>query len=181
MGVFRACLRGRRRAERGVAAVEFALVCTVFFPLLFGIIDYGLYFDNSLNARQGVREEARRAVVQTVSGSCGSPGITVVSLNHMRCDAGTQIGALAGKAYVKVTTGPQGWVKGQPLAVCTLVKVSGIAPFVPFPNGGWIKSSTQMSIEVDTPVPTDASASTTSASADPSLPAGQDWNWCTTS
>ncbi len=39
------CLRG---ADQGAAAVEFALVVPILVILLFGIIDYGLYFTNAL-------------------------------------------------------------------------------------------------------------------------------------
>ena len=45
-----------RRGSRGAAAVEFALVVPILFLLVFGIIDYGLYFSNSLATRQATRD-----------------------------------------------------------------------------------------------------------------------------
>ena len=44
---------------RGAAALEFALVVPVLLALVFGIIDYGIYFTDSLAARDGVRVAAR--------------------------------------------------------------------------------------------------------------------------
>ncbi len=41
------------RADSGAAAVEFALVSTVFFLLLFGIIQYGLYFNDCVEHPAG--------------------------------------------------------------------------------------------------------------------------------
>src|SRR5687768_15944686 len=50
--------------DRGAAAVEFALVVPILLALMVGIVDYGLWFGDSLNARQGVDEGARQAVVK---------------------------------------------------------------------------------------------------------------------
>ena len=63
----------RTRSARGAAAVELALVSTILFTLLFAIVDYGLWFNDSLNTRQGVREGARRAVVENFTVPSGSP------------------------------------------------------------------------------------------------------------
>lgn len=50
----------RRRAEKGAAAVEFALVASLLITLLFGVIDFGWMInrDTLLNnaAREGARE-----------------------------------------------------------------------------------------------------------------------------
>lgn len=164
---------GRRRDGRGAAAVEFALVSVLLFPLLFGIIDYGLWFNDSLNARQGVREAARLGVVQNVS--CGT-GTTFTA--QLTCATKREVGAVAGTTYVKVGA-PQGWDKTRQLVVCTMVKVDGITGIVPLPKSAVIRASTQMSIEVAAPVP--PGMTTTGATwAAESLPAGfgDDWSWC---
>lgn len=52
-----------RRAERGLAAVEFALVSTVFFMLLIGAVEFGrlqFYWNATV---EGTRAAARTAVV----------------------------------------------------------------------------------------------------------------------
>jgi Flp pilus assembly protein TadG len=49
--------------ERGAAAVEFAIVATLFFVLVFGIIDFGFAFHSWNNAVNAAREGARKAAV----------------------------------------------------------------------------------------------------------------------
>ena len=51
------------REERGAAAVEFAIVATLFFMLVFGIIDFGFAFHSWNNAVNAAREGARTAAV----------------------------------------------------------------------------------------------------------------------
>ena len=46
--------RDPARAESGAAAVEFALVSTLLFTVMFGIMQYGLFFNDALSTRQGV-------------------------------------------------------------------------------------------------------------------------------
>jgi Flp pilus assembly protein TadG len=54
-------VRGRRGAEDGAAAVEFALVSVLLFTLLFGILQYGYYFYQLNSANAASREAARLA------------------------------------------------------------------------------------------------------------------------
>ena len=59
---------GRRVAgqvgrEDGAAAVEFAIVATLFFMLVFGIIDFGFAFHSWNNTANAAREGARKAAV----------------------------------------------------------------------------------------------------------------------
>ncbi|WP_310962869.1 TadE family protein [Nocardioides terrisoli] len=158
----------RQRDGRASATVEFALIMPVLFAILFGVIDYGLLFDNSLNARQGIREAAREAVVQTApTGACATQ---TGFLAQAACTARADIGPLAGTAYVKAFY--SSWTTGQTLTVCTLVQTKGLTGMVPFPAGGFTRARTDMAIEVASPVPAGA---TSYADA---LPAGQDWSWC---
>jgi len=158
-------VRGRGAdADRGAAAVEFALVMPLLFLLLFGIIDYGLWFNDSLSLRQGVRESARQAVVRRASSTCPGTGMAAVA-------CGTRAQAGGGTAYAKVFA-PNGWVRGEKVVVCAMVKTTSITGFVPLPSGGLIKSQTSMSIENVTPMPTDLSYVDVP-------PSGGDWTWCT--
>jgi len=161
-----------RRKESGAAAVEFALVSTLLFPLMLGIVDYGLWFNDSLNTRQGVREAARLGVVQTLACTTGD-----TALKKLACTTRQQVGAVAGDTYAMVRV-PSGWRKGQPLVVCAMVKATGVTGLIPLPNDRMIRSRTQMSIEVETPVPTGTTATTAASYAD-TPPSGQNWNWCT--
>jgi Flp pilus assembly protein TadG len=57
--------RGRVHGERGAAAVEFAIVATLFFLLVFGIIDFGFAFHSWNNTANAAREGARKAAVDS--------------------------------------------------------------------------------------------------------------------
>jgi Flp pilus assembly protein TadG len=146
--------------------VEFALVSTLLFPLLFGMIEYGLWFNDSLDVRQGVREAARAGVVQSFSYTgCTSSD----PMAQLACKTKKEIGAVTGNAYVKITT-PNGWTKAKPLVVCAMTK-SGAPTLLPLPDGGYIRSRTEMAIEATTTTPSTLSYTDTA-------PAGTDWSWC---
>lgn len=165
-------MRSRARTQDGAAAVEFALVSVLLFPFLLGIIDYGLWFNDSLNTRQGVREAARLGVVKNISCSTGA-----TDMAKLVCMTNQQVGSVAGPSYAMVKA-PNGWRKGQPLVVCAMVRADGVTGMTPMPNDRLIKSKTQMSIEVETPVPTGATAGAPSSASD-SPPSGATWSWCT--
>ena len=57
------CLGQPRRdgRDRGAAVVEFALVIPLLMALVLGIIDYGLWFNDSISVRKGLREAARKS------------------------------------------------------------------------------------------------------------------------
>jgi Flp pilus assembly protein TadG len=172
--------RSGRRSSRGAAAVEFALISSIIFPVLFGLIDYGLWFSDSISARSGVREGVRRAVVQTApSSSCQSDASYSTAFDKMRCQTKQEAAALSGKTYVMITTGANGWTKGQPLIACTMIKSTGVTGLVPLPSGRIIRSKTEMSIEMDTTKPTGANGTGVQSTAD-TLPSGfgGDWSWC---
>jgi Flp pilus assembly protein TadG len=157
--------RRTRASDRGASAVEFGLVAPILILMVFGIIQYGLYFFDSVNARQGVREAARQGVVKTFPTCTGAS----TDWAKLKCNTKTQVGAVTGPVYVKVAA-PDGWAKGKRLVVCAVVRYNTGLNFFPMPNDGFIQSKTEMSIEKDT-------APTGSAAAD-TLPAGQTWTWC---
>jgi Flp pilus assembly protein TadG len=51
------------KAEHGQATVEFALVLPVLLLVVFGIVQFGIAFNNSLTLADAVRAAARAAVV----------------------------------------------------------------------------------------------------------------------
>ena len=171
------------RTQRGAAAVEFALVSLVFLPMLFGLIDYGLWFGDSINLKSGVREGVRRAVVQADVGTpCSSGSVDGVSyptdFDKMRCVVKQEIGAISGPTSVMIKTTAQGWVKGATLIVCALVKANGVTGLVPLPDSRLIRAKTQMSIELDATKPSGVGASGVSSTSD-AAPAGSGgWGWC---
>jgi Flp pilus assembly protein TadG len=145
----------------------------LLFLMLFGIIDYGLWFNDSLSVRQGIRESARMAVVQhnQTGSDSNCPGATFMA--NVACGARSQIVTSGGVAYAKVSA-PNGWARGKPLLVCGMVKANSFTHYVPLPADGLIKSKTTMSIEKDTPMPT-----STTAYSDDATGSGGNWSWCT--
>lgn len=139
--------------------MEFALLVPILAALLFAIINYGLLFNDSNNARQGTREAARRAVVEDF-GTCSGTDTA-----KLMCMTKASVGALNGAPYVSVRL-PSTWVKGNQLVVCVVIAPTNLTGFIPLPKS--ISSSTSMSIEVDSPAPT----VTTSAET---LPSGLTW------
>ena len=163
-------LHRRRRDSRGASAVEFALVAPILFLVMFGIIQYGLWFNDSLNTRQGVREAARMGVVANygTNPACSSK----TGMEQLACETVHQIDALTGVEYTKVSAAS--WTQGEPLVVCAFVKTEGGVGLLPMPNGGWIFSRTELSIEEALTEPDPLSgASSPSLPADaPAWPAG---------
>ncbi|QIK76874.1 TadE/TadG family type IV pilus assembly protein [Nocardioides piscis] len=147
--------RGRHRDDRGAAAVEFALVAPILVALLLGMVDYGLFFADAIGMRQGIRENARKAVVSdfVVSPACNSGG----DLDKIRCQTKADIIAFSGTAQVKITA-PSGWVKGEPLTVCAVIANPGVTKFVPMPSE--ITSKVEMAIETQSLPPSGTMTST---------------------
>lgn len=56
-------VRRAARPQSGAAAVEFAIVSVLLFTLLFGILQYGLYFWSLQTGSAAAREAVRRAAV----------------------------------------------------------------------------------------------------------------------
>lgn len=158
----------RTRNARGAAAVEFALVAPIVFLVLFGVLQYGLYFFDAHGTRTGVREAARQGVVKTFS-NCGTES---TDLGKLKCSTKGLVDAITGPIAVKVEA-PQGWQRGRPLVVCAMVQSQAIG-ILPMPNDGLITSKTEMSIEVEGASP----PTPASLTAEDSALAGADWSWC---
>lgn len=165
-------MRLRGRQEDGAAVVEFALVSGLLFTVLIGMLQYGLFFNDALGTRNGVREAARQGIVRNFVGKSEN-GVTCTGddMQKLKCLTRGHVDPLTGPIYVRVVK-PADWKRSQPLTVCAAVKSDGAVGLLPMPNGGWIRSETRMSIEDAAAVPTGDTASGTDA-----LPAG-DWSWC---
>jgi hypothetical protein len=63
--------------------VEFALISPIIMLLLFGVIEFGTVFGNTISFRQGVREGARQGVVANFgsTSTCNLHGTTGASSN----------------------------------------------------------------------------------------------------
>jgi Flp pilus assembly protein TadG len=95
--------RSRERgADRGAAAVEFVLVLPVLVMLLFGIIEFGLYFAQQLSVSNAARQGARFAAVPNYTG--GVSGSTCAAILREVQDAAGTIGMKGSDVSVTVTT-----------------------------------------------------------------------------
>jgi Flp pilus assembly protein TadG len=76
-----------RRARRGTATVEFALLVPVFLFLVLGIVESGLVMTHYLAIQQAAHEGARSAAIGEVTSTAiqralnSAPGIGLVSSN----------------------------------------------------------------------------------------------------
>ena len=181
----------RCREDRGAAAVEFALVAVFLIPLIFGILDYGLWFADSLATRDGARGAARSGALGTYGSSCGTdylphPGTgdpVAQNLRNLACTAVEQTSALAGVAYVRIRLVPDtgsgltetswdgaGVDEPRAIRVCVAVQHASSIPGIPLPNGGLVTAKVQMPLETP-PTPEAAGGGYDST-------APTDWSWC---
>ena len=105
--------RGSRvRGDDGASAVEFALVVPLLLLIVFGIINFGFVFSQQSSLNNGVREGARRAVVNDPFNG------NSVTANPRTCDGIitsiknqlSGLGLATGNVQVKVTQ--DGWSNG---------------------------------------------------------------------
>ena len=180
---------GDPRRDAGAAAVEFALVLPVLVLILFGIIDYGLYFSNTLSAQSGVQTAARQATVGSFTPCPTPPTLPSgesAQVAELICMVKNNTGSITGNLFVDVIfpadppnppppaqPDQPGWYSGQELIVCEVIEVEGLTGYVPLPrhNGEvTIRSKVVTQIETGNSMPDSGFAEV--------LPAGWDWNWC---
>lgn len=82
----------RGRGDEGAALVEFAIIMPLLFLLIFGIIEFGWGFYQTLDVRHGARETARLAAVNfnpdaEVSGDNQAADIIVAGCARMDEDS----------------------------------------------------------------------------------------------
>jgi hypothetical protein len=180
--------RGRGQPkDAGAAAVEFALVLPILILILFGIIDYGLYFANSLDARAGTQEATREAVVANF-GSCTPPKKFDITpsddIAHVMCSVKDRTNALTGTTYVKVilpvdAAHPDGgWIVGQPLVVCQTLVVRGLTGFVPLPGNGFSPGEGVARAEVVMQIEQPSTDPNEKGGAEDLPGSSLDWSWC---
>ena len=139
------------------------VLVSLFVTLLFGIIDYGLYFKASISTRQGVREAARQGVVS--NWSTASTCTTGDSLVRVKCQAKQNVAPCTGghsEGLVQDGT----WTKGKALVVCAKVTGSAVIGLVPTPSE--TQSRVEMAIENASVAPTGVMTTADSG----------DWSWC---
>lgn len=109
----RSSRRDCRRSERGVAAVEMAIVFPVFVMFLFGILDFGINWQHRLQSTHAAREVSRAASVARMGEVTTCPVVGITSphplLHQAICLAQKKSGVDAADVRVKVLyMGPNG-------------------------------------------------------------------------
>ena len=140
-------IRRRERSERGAAAVEFALVMVPLLVLLFGAIQYGLYFW----AMQGGSDIARSAARTAAVGDTATKTCTA-----FRADIRGQVDGLSGngstatitRSYSDTDPEGEGLTAGDTVRISVRFKsVDMHFPFVPFVHDGLVTSTASARIE----------------------------------
>jgi hypothetical protein len=164
-----------RRGQRGAVALEFALIAPLVLMILFGVLTWGLWLNDAMNLRQGVREASRQGVVNSFGSTtaCGASYDVVPSpdIEKLVCQTKAAGAGITGDTVVKVEL-PDGWVRGGSLLVCTMIRSDRVPSVLPLPHDGLITSSSRMAIEVADPGQVETGGSE-------HAPSGADWSWCT--
>lgn len=130
------------RQQRGAAAVEFALIVLPLMLILFGILQYGLYFWAKQAGSAAVRDGARRLAV--------APNCTNLD-GYVKTRVGQAV-ATWGSATVAVTNAEGNTSSATEVGdVVTLtVKFNAIdlnLPLIPFVADGLVKETAQTRVE----------------------------------
>lgn len=146
------------RRERGAVAVEFALVLPLLLILVFGLIQYGLYFWSVQGGSSAVREAARRAAVGQLA-----------DCNAFRAYVRDRIGATSQSPSTATITRKYFRLSGTPVPVAEDVLPGDVVtvtvtfksydmnfPFVPFVNDGIVYQAADSRVEyIDSSQPED--------------------------
>ena len=165
--------------------VELAIILPLFLVLVFGVIEFGLTYNNLITLRQGTREAARQGAVGNFGSTttCSLTGVTgspSTDIQKLMCLAKNQIGLNYANTRVKILSGSADFStsgtfqKGEALIVCVEYPVDKMATFVtPVLGGAVLKTKTAMRIET--------SYSTAETGGQETALPGLDWSWCTVS
>jgi Flp pilus assembly protein TadG len=134
-------VRAARRGERGSSAVEFALIVVLFFTLLFGMIQYSLYFWSTQAAANAAREGARRGAVGQTCPDLQSQTTGQITLHDTT--------PVAARKYVNPSTGADtAAATGANVKVTiTFNSIDLHFPFVPFINNGSVTETAVARVE----------------------------------
>ena len=165
--------------------VELAIILPIFLLLVFGVIQFGITYNNLITLRQGTREAARQGAVGNF-GSTTSCSLTGVSgspssdIQKLMCLTKQQVGLSFANTRVKVMSGSADFTssgsfqKGEAIIVCVEYPVDAMAKFVtPVLGSAVLKTKTSMRIET--------SYSTTETGGQETALSGGNWGWCTVS
>lgn len=136
--------RAARRGDRGASAVEFALVMLPMLYLVFGIIQYGMYFYATQSGTSAVGEAVRRLTVGNCQDSTQLKQFLADRLGAASTDSAADLATTV--TYMDASSPPApvptpGVVGGSVTLTLTFSTVDMNFPFIPLPNGGKITRS----------------------------------------
>ena len=130
------------RGDGGASAVEFGLISILLFTVLFGIIQYGLFFWQLQGGAAAAREGARYSAVGTWSCS------TLSSQMTSRVPAGGSVTVTRTYIPDPAGTGSASSPKtGDDVKVTVSFSTVAIGGLVPMPNDGIVLSEAQARVE----------------------------------
>jgi Flp pilus assembly protein TadG len=136
--------RARRREERGAAAVEFAIISVVFLTLVFGMIQYSLFFWSTQSAANAAREGARRG---SVGQTCAD--LTANTLSYIKLRDNTP--TITRRYYAATDTTfstPITATNGANVRIVIIYNSTDLHfPFVPFFNNGAVRDTAVSRVE----------------------------------
>lgn len=148
----------RCRGDEGVSLVEFAFVLPILAMLIFGIIDFGIAYNDYQSLRSGVRDAARQAAVYNLDSDTSCPdnaGDAAASapMQNVRCMVKNKAG-LGDNVRVKLYASPS-WDVGNTLKVCAQAAASSTTGITGvFLNGKVMNAKVEMRIEQALPTGT---------------------------
>lgn len=162
--------------------MEFALIMPVLFLVLFGIVEFGIAYNDYQSLRQGVREGARQAVVKDYGSTtdCGLNGPAATQIDDVKkilCQTKERAG-LGNEVRValRVTAVAPAGYKNNSVKVCAVRSLTSITGFMsPFIDGRHLQAETQMRAERTMGAVIDLGDTSNWHEIDPT---GQDWSWC---
>jgi hypothetical protein len=173
--------------ERGAALIELAIVLPLLVLIVFGVVEFGVVYNDYISIRDGVRQAAREGSVgnfgpaATTGAPCYLTGAAGASDNikSLMCLTKAEIGLDSSKVRVKVLsgapafTGTGTFAKNDSLIVCAQYPVDSITGVIgTFIDGRALQTRTAFRIE---------KSDITATAGEETPPAGRDWSWCTTS
>lgn len=128
-----------RRCDRGAAAVELALVMLPLLYLVFGIVQYGLYFYATQAGTSAVGEAVRRLTVGDCQDTNQLEQFLASRLGAATTDQAADLQTT--RAYSDQSSPPAsipapGVVGGSVTLTVTFQAVDMHFPFIPLPDGG---------------------------------------------
>ena len=129
----------QRKKEKGQALVEFAIILPVLLLILFGILQFGVTFNQYISVTAAAREGARKA---SVSRSLGASAATTAAVNAAKATAPS----LKQTSMQVIVTPSAAWAQGSDVTVQVKYPYS-INILGKVVSSGYLTSSTTMRIE----------------------------------